>query len=142
MKASNKTTNISQKIILVNKDGKILTMRRGGTAPSRPGFWDLPGGDLDFGEDLKAGIIRETKEETGLDINSPTLLDVFSAFNDRNELWVTICYFSKVENIEVKLSFEHDAFKWISPKEFQRLKVSPKNERFVRTFISKYIKHG
>jgi 8-oxo-dGTP diphosphatase len=136
----NNQINISQKIILVNINGEILTMRRGKTAPSRPGYWDLPGGDLEFGEDLKDGIIREVKEETGLDIDIPTLLDVFSAFNDRNEFWVTICYFSKVESADVKLSFEHDSFKWIHPKEFQKLKVSPKNKRFVQTFINTFDK--
>jgi len=40
-------------------------MRRTETAPSNPLKWDLPGGDVEYGEDPKKAILREIKEETG-----------------------------------------------------------------------------
>lgn len=72
---------ISQKAIILNEEGKLLAIRRSGTAPSRSLTWDFPGGDVDFGEELKSGMIREIKEETGLETEKLELLDVHSCVN-------------------------------------------------------------
>lgn len=56
---------VSQKAIIFNKENKILVIRRSKTAPYGALTWDLPGGDLDYGEDAITGVIREIKEETG-----------------------------------------------------------------------------
>ncbi len=125
---------VSQKAILYREDGTILMIRRSKTAPSRPLWWDLPGGELEFGEDTIAGIIREVKEETGLEIQNPELFDVISDFNDKGEFWVTICYKAKPVATNVVLSFEHDDYQWIRPEEFQEFQASPRNKKFVEKF--------
>ena len=43
------------------------------------GNYDLPGGAIELGEDPKAAAIREVKEETGLDVDEPTLLGIQSS---------------------------------------------------------------
>jgi ADP-ribose pyrophosphatase YjhB (NUDIX family) len=43
------------------------------------GLWTLPGGGLDFGEDPAVGVLRELREETGLDGRVDALLGVRSA---------------------------------------------------------------
>ena len=128
--------HFSQKAILFNDDGKILTIRRTETAPSRPLHWDLPGGIFEFGEDLKEDIIREIEEETGLGVTGVSVIDAIGALDDRNEFWVTICYIAKPTSDNVVLSYEHDEFKWVSPDEFLKLKASPKNRKFVEGFRS------
>ncbi len=45
---------------------KILLIKRG-TTPFR-GYWALPGGRLELGETVEQTIVREAKEETGLDV--------------------------------------------------------------------------
>lgn len=134
MKINNQKIGVSQKAIIFREDGKILTMRRTKTAPSRPLHWDLPGGDLDFGENVREGILREIKEEVGLEVQDLTLLDVISAINDNGEFWVTVGYTAKAKTMKVVLSYEHDDFKWVTPDEFQELKASPKNKKFVEIF--------
>jgi len=131
---NNKKIGVSQKVILLQENGKFLTIRRSKTAPSRPLNWDLPGGDLDFGEDAKEGIIREIKEETGLEVSEPKVIDAISGLNDENEFWVTICYTARPATTVVKLSYEHDDFKWVTPGEFQQLEAAPKNKKFVERF--------
>lgn len=134
MGCNNGKIEVSQKAILFRKDGRFLTMRRTKTAPSRPLYWDLPGGELGFGEDMREGITREIKEETGLQVQKLRILDAISGFDDENDFWVTICYIVKPKNHQVVLSFEHDQFQWVGPDEFQQLQASPRNKKFAKTF--------
>ena len=59
---------------VIIQNGKIALIKRG-NEPSR-GKWTIPGGLVELGESLEAAVVRETKEETCLDIENPTLIDV------------------------------------------------------------------
>lgn len=133
MKKEDKNCNVTQKAVVFRKDGKFLTILRGKTAPSHPEAWDLPGGALDYGEDPVAGITREIKEETGLDVKN---LKPFDVFGDTNVIgfWVTIAYTCEVVSDEVVLSYEHDEFRWVTKDEFLKLPSTPKNINFVNKY--------
>jgi len=60
---------------LIFDGGSILLIERG-KEPMK-GYWSLPGGVLETGETLAQGIIREVREETGLDVEPITLLEIF-----------------------------------------------------------------
>lgn len=67
--------NITVGFALVVKDGKVLMQQR--NDPGNVGFhgkWEFPGGGIDFGETLHQSVIRETKEECGLDVQVERLL--------------------------------------------------------------------
>ncbi len=59
---------------VVVKGQKVLLIRRG----KEPGFgiWTLPGGRVNLGERTMDAAKRETKEETGLDVNIECLFEV------------------------------------------------------------------
>jgi ADP-ribose pyrophosphatase YjhB (NUDIX family) len=61
---------------VIIKEGKIALIKRG-NEPSR-GKWTIPGGLVELGESLEQAVVRETKEETGLDVYNPSLIDVVS----------------------------------------------------------------
>ena len=54
---------------------EVLLVRRG--KPPLEGQWSIPGGRLEYGEALKDAVHREVREETGVEIEIISLLDVF-----------------------------------------------------------------
>jgi 8-oxo-dGTP diphosphatase len=60
---------------VVIEDGRTLLIRRG-TEPLL-GQWSIPGGTLEVGESLQAGVARELLEETGLEVRVLDLIEVF-----------------------------------------------------------------
>ena len=109
---------IAVKAFIINGKGEILTVKRPSHVPHAPGVWDIPGGRLDpIDEDPFDGVKRETKEETGLDIEvlRPLMIDHF--VRDDNQRITMIIFLCKAINDKVTLSEEHVEFKWSSPKE-------------------------
>lgn len=60
-------------LIITDEEGRVLLMRRGDS-----GDWGLPGGFMEPGESFETTGRRETREETGLEIEDLELLGVFS----------------------------------------------------------------
>lgn len=123
---------VSQKAVVINGEGKLLAIRRSGTAPVGPYTWDLPGGDIEYGEDPIEGMKREIKEETGLEVVGLTPFDVEGHVYPDNggTYWITIAYKATASG-EVKLSYEHDQYQWVTKEEFLALESREKLKRFV-----------
>ncbi len=64
--------------LVVDDEGRVLLARRAGEPEQ--GKWDLPGGFLDEGEHPRDGLVRELREETGLEIEPR---EFFGAWIDR-----------------------------------------------------------
>lgn len=78
-----------------------------------PTDFGLPGGKVDEGERLEEAVVRETKEETGLDIYN--LEQIFEIKDDHNFVVVTFsCEYDK-ENCELH-SEEAGVLKWCDPR--------------------------
>jgi 8-oxo-dGTP diphosphatase len=60
---------------VVIENGRALLIRRG-AEPLR-GQWSIPGGTLEIGESLQAGVARELLEETGLVVRVDDVIEVF-----------------------------------------------------------------
>jgi 8-oxo-dGTP diphosphatase len=67
--------------IAATQDDDIVLLKRG-FEPQR-GLWSMPGGFVDLGESVEDAAIRETKEETNLDIEITDLVGVYSRSTDR-----------------------------------------------------------
>jgi mutator protein MutT len=55
--------------------GRVLLVKR--RYEPLAGHWSIPGGTLELGETLEAGIVREMREETGLEIQVGPVIEVF-----------------------------------------------------------------
>lgn len=103
------------KAALSNPEGKILILRRSHTDTTRPGQFDLPGGELEPDESPTEAVIREIEEETGMQLSAADVTLAYSATNYyEGESRVRFLYIGKLlVNHDIKLSFEHDALEWM-----------------------------
>ena len=60
---------------VIVREGQVLIVRR--RYEPLAGRWSLPGGTLELGETLEAGVAREMQEETGLDVEVGPVIEVF-----------------------------------------------------------------
>lgn len=70
------------KVIKVTVDGVILREKevlliKRGKEPFK-GYWALPGGSVEYGETTERAVVREVKEETGLNCDIVRLIGVYS----------------------------------------------------------------
>ncbi|XP_077202677.1 bis(5'-nucleosyl)-tetraphosphatase [asymmetrical] [Paroedura picta] len=84
--------------------------------------WTPPKGHVDPGEDDLQTALRETQEEAGLDPGQFTILEGFRkelnyTVRDRPKTVVYWLAEMKDNNAEVRLSSEHQAFRWLALKE-------------------------
>lgn len=92
-------------IILCENNRVVLVRRR--NDPYK-GSWALPGGFVEYGETVESAVLREVKEETGLDIELKGISGVYSdPDRDPRGHTVTICY--KTQKTGGKLRADSDA---------------------------------
>jgi 8-oxo-dGTP diphosphatase len=60
---------------VIVQHGRVLVVQRG-QEPLK-GAWSLPGGALELGETIEQGIVREVREETGLEVEPLAVIEVF-----------------------------------------------------------------
>lgn len=106
-----------------------------------PLHFELPRGKCDKGDSNtpRTCVVREIKEETGLDIEVVSFLGKFIYYADEGKR-KSICYNyeckMKNPNQKVKLSHEHEGYKWITQAGEAELMVHPDQKRFIQQILS------
>ncbi|KAG0255250.1 Nudix hydrolase 15, mitochondrial [Actinomortierella ambigua] len=101
--------------VFIRRNGKILVGKRIGSHGA--GTWQLSGGHLDFGETFEECAIRETLEETGLNLNPATARVVSTVNNlmlDEGKHYVVIFVAAECidDNQEAKVMEPHKCEQW------------------------------
>ena len=113
--------------LVVDGNGAILMQRR-----SDSGNWSLPGGAMEIGETFEQCVVRETKEETGLDIEITGLLGIYTdpehiiEYADgeiRQEFAIT--YYGRICGGQISISSESTEVRFIALGELETLPVHP-----------------
>ncbi len=105
--------------VLVEQDGRVLLVRRAGE-PFR-GFWSLPAGFINGGEDPAEAAARECLEETGLNIRVRRVLEIISGKEHPRGADFIIVYEASVIDGELKADDDVDAAEWFSRAHLPRL---------------------
>jgi 8-oxo-dGTP diphosphatase len=116
--------------------GRVLIVRRG-QEPLK-GHWSLPGGLLEVGEALTAGVVREVQEETGLIVAPVELVELLDRITRDGERiryhYVIADYLCRVVGGELKAGSDADAARWIERPEWNShgaLKLDPVTVRVI-----------
>jgi 8-oxo-dGTP diphosphatase len=101
---------------VIVSNAKIVLIKRG-NEPSR-GKWTIPGGLVELAESPEIAVVREAKEETGLDVDNPTLLDVVSNvdLDEKGRVkyhYVIIDYLVHVEGGFIKAASDALELRWV-----------------------------
>jgi mutator protein MutT len=104
-------------ILIKNKNGEVLLLKRAPESHFAPNQWGYPGGKIEDGESSDEAARRETEEETTLVVSSITALGVF---NEAVEAFYSDDFEGKVQ-----IDFEHTDWKWVSPAEVANYDLAP-----------------
>ncbi len=111
--------------VIEDGEGRILLVRH---KPERGGFWQgkwiCPGGELELGEAIGKGIMREVKEETGLEIELVRALPAFERIVKSAEgvslHVIYIDYIAKLVGGELKPGSDVGEALWVERDELSR----------------------
>lgn len=111
-------TKVAEYGIIIHKNKFLLLQLSKDADPKQA--WILPGGRLEENEKPMHGLIREIKEETNLyvEVINPCHVGSWGEGEDKR---YAVFYICKPKSHEVRLSKEHDNFKWLTPEELLEL---------------------
>jgi ADP-ribose pyrophosphatase YjhB (NUDIX family) len=123
--------------VVVDEVGSILLQRR-----SDSGFWSIPGGRMEIGETIRDTAVRETLEETGVEIELGRLIGIYcdpghrAAYSDgevRQEF--SVCFAGEVRGGSLRGSDESLEVAFFAPSELAGVDIHEPIQLRIRHFL-------
>lgn len=114
--------------VLKDGQGRVLIAER---PPGKPlaGFWEFPGGKLEPGEAAQTALVRELREELGLDVRQARpLLQLSHDYPERRvqlDVWRVTAWSG------TPYAHENQAFAWVQPEELSAWRLLPADQPIV-----------
>lgn len=123
---------------VIRNSDKYLIAKRAGTKKFAPNQWEFISGFIDDGESAEETILREIKEELGIEGKIVDTSDSFDIVDDEGK-WIITPFLIEVNTRNIKINPEdHSEIKWIATDElgnYSDLKLFLDNEK-IRNFTS------
>lgn len=103
------------KALILDNGGNFLLLRRTADHPFLPGFYDLPGGTIDKGEEPGDAVVREVFEETSLRVDKADIELLYTTTKLlHGGSYPTMLYLIRLshEKPEMEISWEHQSYEW------------------------------
>lgn len=123
--------------IIENPKGKILLVK----SPKWHDKWVMPGGHIDPGETIEAGIRREALEEVGLNNLESSGIVSFGELIDSKDFYrpAHFIYFDvlfKMKDGEIRLDNEElTEYRWVLPEEALKMNLGESYDKTIRDYI-------
>jgi len=118
MKAGVDFIGVSVGAMIVNDQREVLLCKRSRTARNEQGQWEIPGGEVEFGEKLVDAIHREMKEELDIDLELTQQLPAADhIITAEHQHWVPTTFLAKLKGKKLPRIMEPDkcdAVGWFS----------------------------
>lgn len=112
-------------ILIFNQAGELLLL----SSHKWPGYYVVPGGHLELGERLEQAVIREAREETGLEVRDLQFLCWQEFIRDpafwKSRHFLFFDYACRCGSSEVKLNDEAETCLWVSLDKALDLPLDP-----------------
>ncbi|MDE1833020.1 MAG: NUDIX domain-containing protein [Candidatus Micrarchaeota archaeon] len=123
---------------MIQNGDKFLFLRRSNHTENWRRKWQLPGGRMEWGESPLDTMRREVMEETGLSLRGPVLAGAYtSMIRSRKGVeyhTLLIVFHARTRSSRVRLSDEHDEYRWMTVREALRSDLFKDLGKFVKEF--------
>jgi len=126
--------------VVENPDtGKILLLQRAADN-YKANSWEVGYGRMDQGEDPDVALKREFFEETGIqDLRIISILSNWHFYRGEEEVpeneVVGITYWAQSTTSKIKISREHQAYKWVAPEEALKMVEVDRIRRDIQAYL-------
>jgi 8-oxo-dGTP diphosphatase len=117
-------------VALIDPDGRVLIAKRP-EGKQLAGMWEFPGGKVEPGERPEQALIRELKEELGIDVNDACLAPfVFASHAYESFHLLMPLYLCRRWEGRV-VAREHSALAWVKPDKLADYPMPPADDPLV-----------
>jgi 8-oxo-dGTP diphosphatase len=109
---------------LVDGEGRVLLSRRP-EGKEMGGLWEFPGGKVKAGETPEAAVVRELREELGIDVEEACLAPFSFASTDSGDFHLLMPLFVCRKWAGIPRSLEGQTVAWALPRDFQNFDMPP-----------------
>jgi len=109
---------------LIDADGRVLVQQRSAHR-SMAGLWEFPGGKVEPGETPEAALVRELREELGIDTESACLAPAGFASEALGSRHLLLLLYVCRKWRGVPAALDAQGLKWVCPRELHGLAMPP-----------------
>jgi 8-oxo-dGTP diphosphatase len=122
-------TEIVVAAVIVDDRQRLLIAQRP-EGKFMPGWWEFPGGKLEYGEPPEAALVREVREELDIDIEVDEPLHVVNVLRPGRAPVLVIFYWCRWVGGEIRL-LDAAGARWVSVEELRRTRYLESNQPVV-----------
>ncbi len=117
-------------VALVDADGRVLIAQRP-KGKQLAGLWEFPGGKLEPGERPEEALIRELREELGIEVKAPCLAPLTFASHAYDDFHLLMPLYICRRWEGFVTSREGQALKWVKPAKLREFPMPPADEPLI-----------